>query len=111
MKASLGRCLSSLISQHSQTNLQLATTLDFWQKQYDLRPDVPGQALELLDGVDLGALSFQQAVMDSAPLNTRAGLYIFLNAMVPVNHSHDFLCASLTVGLFSYMNVQFLTII
>ena len=79
---SLGQSLSSLISRLSQTNLQLATTLDFWQKQYDLGSNVSVQALELLDGVDLGALSFQQSIMDNAPLNTRAGLYILLNAMV-----------------------------
>lgn len=81
---SFGGCLSTLIAQLSQTNLQLATTLDFWQKQYDIRDGLPGQDLELLGGVDLGALSFQESVLDNAPLNTRAGLYIYLNAMVTI---------------------------
>ncbi len=93
MRASLGRCLSSLITQLSQTNLQLATTLDFWQKQYDLRADTPGQSLDLIDGVDLGALSFQQNVIDNAPLNTRAGLYIYLNAMVNALISFLYFCS------------------
>lgn len=81
-KVSFSRCLSLLVTHVSQTNLQLATTLDYWQKQYDIRDDVPGQTLELLDGVDLGALSFQESVLDNAPVNTRAGLYVYLNAMV-----------------------------
>lgn len=79
---SFGGYLSTLIAQVSQTDMQLATELDFWQKQYDIRDDIPGQDLELLSGVDLGALSFQESVLDSTPLNTRAGLYIYLNAMV-----------------------------
>ena len=79
---SFSRCLSILVTHISQTNLQLATNLDFWQKQYDIRDDVPGQTLDLLDGVDLGALSFQESVLDNARVNTRAGLYVYLNAMV-----------------------------
>lgn len=71
-----------LIAQLSQTDLQLATGLDFLQKQYNISDDVPGQTLELLDGVDLGALSFQESVMDNTPVNTRAGLYVYLNALV-----------------------------
>lgn len=81
-KVSFSRCLSILVTQLSQTNLQLATELDMLQKQYDIRDDIPGQTLDLLDGVNLGALSFRESVMDSAPVNTRAGLYVYLNAMV-----------------------------
>lgn len=40
------------------------------------------QNLELLDGVDLSAMAFQQSVMDTPTVHTRAGLYIYLNAMV-----------------------------
>ena len=70
-----------LVAQLSQTDLQLATGLDFFQKQFDIRDDVPGH-LELLEGVDLGALSFQESVLDNTPVNTRAGLYVYLNALV-----------------------------
>ncbi|MCJ1467584.1 mediator complex subunit [Pseudocyphellaria aurata] len=82
IKVSFGRCLSILIAQLSQTDMQLATGLDFLQKQYDIRDDVPGQTLELLDGVNLGALSFRENVMDNTPVNTRAGLYVYLNALL-----------------------------
>ena len=78
----MGRCLSTLIAQLTQVNLQLATTLDFWQKQYDIRDDAPEPNMEILNGVDLAALSFQESVIDNVPLNTRSGLYIYLNATV-----------------------------
>lgn len=81
-KSSLSRCLPVLISHLSRTNIQLATTLDYWQKHYDLRDEVTDQNLELLDEVDLSAMAFQQSVMDSPTVHTRAGLYIYLNAMV-----------------------------
>lgn len=81
-KISFSRSLSILITHLSRANLQLATTLDFWQKQYDIREEAPGQTLDLLEAVDLSALSFQQSVLDTPSVNTRAGLFIFLNAMV-----------------------------
>lgn len=82
-KSSFSRCLSVLISHLSRTNIQLATTLDYLQKHYDLRHEVvTSQNLELLDGVDLSAMAFQQSVMDTPTVHTRAGLYIYLNAMV-----------------------------
>lgn len=91
-KSSFSRCLSVLISHLSRTNIQLATALDYWQKQHDLRDEVvTGQNLELLDGVDLSAMAFQQSVMDTPTVHTRAGLYIYLNAMVN---------ATVTLGFF-----------
>lgn len=92
-KSSFSRCLSVLISHLSRTNIQLATTLDYLQKHYDLRHEVvTSQNLELLDGVDLSAMAFQQSVMDTPTVHTRAGLYIYLNAMVN----------AVTLDLFSY---------
>lgn len=73
-----------LISRLTQTHYQLATTLNFCQNKYDIHDEVSGQTLELLDSVDLGALSFQESVGDNASVNTRAGLYVYLNAMVNV---------------------------
>lgn len=90
-KSSFSRCLSVLISHLSRTNIQLATALDYWQKQHDLRDEVvTGQNLELLDGVDLSAMAFQQSVMDTPTVHTRAGLYIYLNAMVNAAVTLDF---------------------
>lgn len=62
--------------------MQLAGTLSYWQKQYHLHDELSAESMDLLNSVDLGALSFQDSVLDNEPINTRSGLYIYLNAMV-----------------------------
>ena len=47
-----------------------------------MHEDTTTEPLDLLNAVDLGALSFQDSVLDNAALNSRAGLYVFLNALV-----------------------------
>ncbi|KAL8898974.1 MAG: hypothetical protein Q9207_006435 [Kuettlingeria erythrocarpa] len=83
IKASFGRVLTPLINNLSQTHIQLASGLNYWQKHYQLQEDVPAE-IDLLHGVDLGTVSFQESVLDNEPINTRAGLYIYLNAVVCV---------------------------
>ncbi|KAL8733309.1 MAG: hypothetical protein Q9166_002133 [cf. Caloplaca sp. 2 TL-2023] len=59
--------------------------LSYWQKHYGLNneePPDPEDPMALLGGVDLGTLSFQDGMMDNAPIITRAGLYVYLNALV-----------------------------
>lgn len=61
-REAFGRSLVVLINQTMQNNIQLATTLDFWQKQYnligdeDIRP--PNTDIDI-DTVNLGSLTFQ----------------------------------------------------
>ena len=43
----------------------------------------------LLDDVGLGTLSFQDSVMDNAPVPTRAGLYVYLNAVLQIRPAFD----------------------
>ncbi|KAL8829004.1 MAG: hypothetical protein Q9170_006353 [Blastenia crenularia] len=81
LKASFGRSLTPFIANLSQTNIQLASTLNYWQKHYQLHDELPAEPMDLLNGVDLGALSFEQSVLDNELLNTRAGLYIYLNSL------------------------------
>lgn len=71
-----------MVANLSQTNIQLASALSYWQKHYQMQDALPQDSMELLGGVDLGALSFQESVLDNEPMNTRAGLYVYLNAMV-----------------------------
>lgn len=82
-KKILGRSLTTLINQTMQSNLQLATALDFWRKQYEFIDDegidIPESELH---GPNLGSLTFQQSVLDTPPVNTRAGAYIYLNALI-----------------------------
>ncbi|KAL8878766.1 MAG: hypothetical protein Q9198_003497 [Flavoplaca austrocitrina] len=81
-KTSFGRDLTPLISSLSSSNIQLASALSYYQKQYDLQDgDVLDGSLNILNGVDMAALSFQDTVMDNEPIITRAGLYVYLNAM------------------------------
>lgn len=74
-----------MVNNFSSTNIQLASMLSYWQKQYNLAdeaPTNPGDPINMLGGVDLGALSFQDGVMDNEMVNTRADLYVYLNAAV-----------------------------
>ncbi|KAL9051565.1 MAG: hypothetical protein Q9206_004654 [Seirophora lacunosa] len=81
LKAAFGQTLVPMIGNLSQTNIQLAGALNYWQKQYQMQDELPPDSIELLGGVDLGALSFPESVLDNEPMNTRAGLYVYLNAL------------------------------
>ncbi|KAI4271987.1 MAG: hypothetical protein L6R38_006730, partial [Xanthoria sp. 2 TBL-2021] len=82
-KASFARRLTPLINNLSSTNIQLASALSYYQKQYDLQGGAfAGNSIDILNGVDLAALSFNDTVMDNEPIITRAGLYIYLNALI-----------------------------
>ncbi|CAF9933893.1 MAG: mediator complex subunit [Heterodermia speciosa] len=82
-KKIFGRSLATLINQTMQSNIQIATALDFWRKQYEFIDDegidIPESELQ---GPNLGSLTFQQSVIDTPPVNTRAGAYIYLNALI-----------------------------
>ena len=65
--------------------MQLANRLEMSQKQhdfYDKLPTVNGESNEN-SGIEVAALQLE-AVMDLSLVNTRAGLYIFLNSLVRV---------------------------
>ncbi|KNG43997.1 Med5-domain-containing protein [Stemphylium lycopersici] len=67
----------------SQTSLSLANRLEMSQKQHDFYeklPSVNGQGNENA-GLEVAALQLD-AVMELPQANTRAGLYIFLNALL-----------------------------
>ncbi|KAI4138650.1 MAG: hypothetical protein LQ341_004573, partial [Variospora aurantia] len=81
LKTVFGQALIPMVANLSQTNIQLASALSYWQKHYQMQDALPQDSMELLGGVDLGALSFQESVLDNEPMNTRAGLYVYLNAM------------------------------
>ena len=63
--------------------MQVATTLDFWQKQYDLTDEDAAQSVDQnFETVNLGSLAFQENVLDTPSITTRAGIYVYLNALV-----------------------------
>ena len=81
---SFGQHLPSFINLVSQNNVELAQNLDLLYKQAGLHEDTPASQVEnrMLDDNGLNAISYQESVLDSPPITTRAGLYIHLNAMV-----------------------------
>lgn len=50
----------------------------------------------MMDGVNVNALQFEDSVMDEPVINSRAGLYVYLNAMVLMlrlsTFTESFLC-------------------
>lgn len=62
----------------------LAAQLENIQKQYNMFDGDLAGALDetLMPGVDFAGLQFQNGVLDGPPLTSRAGLYIYLNALV-----------------------------
>ncbi|KAL8719616.1 MAG: hypothetical protein Q9225_003390 [Loekoesia sp. 1 TL-2023] len=100
-KASFGQSLTPFIGNLSQTNIDLATALNYRQKQYQFHDELPADSMDLLNGVDLGALSFQDSVLDNEPLNTRAGLYIYLNAMLCERPLFD------DAAVMNYLNMRY----
>ena len=89
VRKGLSKALSSFIpflsnnSAGSQTSLSLANRLEISQKQHDLcekLPNVNGEGGESA-GLEVAALQLD-AVMELPQANTRAGLYVFLNALV-----------------------------
>ncbi|KAF1835064.1 Med5-domain-containing protein [Decorospora gaudefroyi] len=89
IRKSFVQSLSSFIpflsnnSAGSQTSLQLANRLEISQKQHDFYeklPNVDGDANENT-GLEVAALQLD-AAMELPQVNTRAGLYIFLNALL-----------------------------
>ncbi|KAL8711658.1 MAG: hypothetical protein Q9220_004068 [cf. Caloplaca sp. 1 TL-2023] len=103
-KARFGEGLTHLINNFSQTNIQLASALSYWQKLYHLHDDIPTESMELLNGVDMGTLCFQESVLDNEPVNSRAGLYIFLNATLCERPLFD------DLAVMNYLNVRYKTI-
>ncbi|KAL8992329.1 MAG: hypothetical protein Q9169_007185 [Polycauliona sp. 2 TL-2023] len=101
-KSIFSKRLTHLINSLSSTNIQLASALSFYQKQYDLQDGiVADDSMNVLHGVDLAALSFQDTVMDNEPVVTRAGLYIYLNALISDRPMFD------DIAVMNYLGVRY----
>ena len=76
--------LTNFIPFLSQTSIQIANRLEIYQKEHDLNvkpaPGANGDTNENA-GLEVAALQLD-AVIDLPAINTRAGLYVFLNALV-----------------------------
>ncbi|KAL9576232.1 MAG: hypothetical protein Q9212_007274, partial [Teloschistes hypoglaucus] len=101
IKASFGQSLTLLINNLSQVNIQLANTLAYWQKHYQLHDELSAESMDLLNNVELEALSFQEGVIDNMPVNSRSGLYIYLNAALSERPLFD------DMTVMSYLNMRY----
>lgn len=92
LKKSFGRALSPLVPQLLQTNMQIATALDFWQKQCSLVDVAAARPADQAFGtVSMGPFVFQENVLDTPSVTTRAGTYVYLNALVGPTYPSSFM--------------------
>jgi mediator of RNA polymerase II transcription subunit 5 len=91
LKNKLGQALAAYLPLCVDVSLPLRHRLEELQKGFGLFPDQPGnnananaKALDHsgIEGMNVRALQFEAGVMDGPVVNTRAGLYVYINSMV-----------------------------
>ncbi|KAE8310885.1 mediator of RNA polymerase II transcription subunit 5 [Aspergillus transmontanensis] len=83
LKVKLGQALSAYLPLCMEVSLPLRNRLDSLQKGYNLYGEPPNKSLQsMMDNVNVNALQFEASVMDGPVINSRAGLYIYINAML-----------------------------
>jgi mediator of RNA polymerase II transcription subunit 5 len=84
LKTKLGQALSSYLPLCVDVSLPLRHRLDTLQKEFNLYGEQSSKPLDhpAIEGMNVNTLQFEASVMDGPIINTRAGLYVYLNAMV-----------------------------
>ncbi|KAJ5570462.1 uncharacterized protein N7459_009892 [Penicillium hispanicum] len=84
LKTKLGQALSSYLPLCVDMSLPLRHRLDAIQKEFNLYGEQPSKHLEhpAIEGMNVNALQFEASVMNGPVINTRAGLYVYLNSML-----------------------------
>ncbi|KAB8216814.1 mediator of RNA polymerase II transcription subunit 5 [Aspergillus novoparasiticus] len=83
LKVKLGQALSAYLPLCVEVSLPLRNRLDSLQKGFNLYGEPPNKSLQsMMDNVNVNALQFEASVMDGPVINSRAGLYIYINAML-----------------------------
>lgn len=83
LKIKLGQTLSGYLPLCVQVSLPLRNRLDSIQKELNLYGEPAPKSLDsMMDSVNVNALQFEATVMDGPVINSRAGLYVYINAMV-----------------------------
>ena len=81
LKIRLGQALISYLPLCVDVSLPLRQRLDALQKEFNLYGEPPSKQLDHTT-MNVNALQFEASVMDGPVINTRAGLYVYLNSMV-----------------------------
>lgn len=84
IKVKLGQALSAYLPLCVEVSLPLRNRLDSLQKEFNLYGEPASKSLEIsmMDGMNVNALQFESSVMDGPVINSRAGLYVYINAML-----------------------------
>jgi mediator of RNA polymerase II transcription subunit 5 len=83
LRIKLGQALSAYLPVCVQVSLPLRNRLDSLQKEFNLSGEPASKSLDsMMDSVNVNALQFEATVMDAPVINSRAGLYVYINAMV-----------------------------
>ncbi|KAI9923978.1 mediator complex subunit [Aspergillus wentii] len=84
VKIKLGQALTAYVPLCVEVSLPLRNRLDSLQKEFNLYGEPASKTLDvsMMEGVNVNALQFEASVMDGAVINSRAGLYIYINAML-----------------------------
>ncbi|KAJ5949659.1 hypothetical protein N7454_001243 [Penicillium verhagenii] len=84
LKQKLGQALSAYIPLCVDVSLPLRQRLDALQKEFNLYGEQSSKPLDHsgIDGLNVNALQFEGSVMDGPIINTRAGIYVYLNSML-----------------------------
>ncbi|KAJ5665700.1 uncharacterized protein N7477_008148 [Penicillium maclennaniae] len=84
LKTKLGQALSSYLPLCVDVSLPLRHRLDTIQKDFNLFGEQSSKSMEhsAIDGMNVNALQFEASVMDGPVINTRAGLYVYLNSVL-----------------------------
>jgi mediator of RNA polymerase II transcription subunit 5 len=92
----LGQALTAYLSSSGGVSVHLRNRLDNLQKGYELYGEPASKSLDvpMMDGVNMDALQFEASIIDGPVINARAGLYIYINAMVTL-----FLVGSVVVNI------------
>lgn len=82
LKIKLGQALSAYLPLCVDVSLPLRNRLDSLQKEFNLYGELASKSLEMsmMDGINVHALQFEASVMDGPVMNSRAGLYVYINA-------------------------------
>lgn len=63
--------------------MPIRNRLDALQKEFNLYGEPASKSLDsMMDSVNVNAFQFEASVMDGPIINSRAGLYVYINAMV-----------------------------
>lgn len=89
LRTKLGQALTSYLPLCVDVSLPLRHRLDALQKEFNLFGEQASHSKPLdqspMEGMNVNGLQFEASVMDGPVINTRAGLYVYLNAMVSLS--------------------------